>query len=81
MGKPVTAAKVIPLLTMLTGIPTDELEANYAAIRNPSKDTLDRLEAGVKAAAACLKPMPVAALFRYLMASGEARPQRWHHWE
>ena len=40
-----------------------EIRTIDATIRNPSKSTRQRLDGDVSAAAACLKPIPVASLF------------------
>jgi hypothetical protein len=63
MGKAVTPAKTIALLSELTGIPVGEIRAMDEQIRHPSKSTRARLDDDVPAAAACLKPLPVASLF------------------
>ena len=63
MGKPVTYAKAIALLAHLTGIPVGEIRAMDEAIRKPDRKTRRRLDDDVPAAAACLKPVPVASLF------------------
>ena len=63
MGKAVTPAKTIALLSELTGIPVGEIRDMDTAIRKPSKSTHERMDKDVSAAAACLKPIPVAKLF------------------
>jgi hypothetical protein len=63
MGKAVTPAKTIALLSELTGIPVGEIRDMDKAIRKPSKSTMKRLNEDVAAAATCLKPVPVARLF------------------
>lgn len=63
MGKPVTHAKTIALLAQLTGIPAGEIRPMDESIRKPDRKTRRLLNNHVTAAAACLKPVPVAALF------------------
>jgi hypothetical protein len=64
MGKPMTTAKVIALLSKLTPILPEELRAMYEAQSNPSKSTRKRLNKDARAAAACLQHIPVSSLFR-----------------
>jgi hypothetical protein len=63
MGKPMTTAKVIALLSKLMPIPPEELRAMYEARSTPSQSTQERLDDDIPAAIACLKPVPVSSLF------------------
>jgi hypothetical protein len=63
MGKPLTHAKTIALLAQLAGIPVGEIRAMDESIRKPDRKTRRLLNHDVPAAAACLKPVPVASLF------------------
>lgn len=76
MGKAVTHAKTMALLSLLTGIPVEELRAMDEAGRHPSKDTCERLDKDVRAAAACLKPEPVNQV---LLRRLQANPILIHH--
>lgn len=64
MGKPITTAKVIALLSQVTSIPRDELRAMYEGQSKLSDSTRKRLNNDLPAAAACFKPVPVSSLFR-----------------
>ena len=64
MGKPMTTAKVIALLSKLTPIPSEELRAMYEARSCPSQSTQERLDDDIPAAIACMQPVPVSSLFR-----------------
>lgn len=63
MGKPMTTAKVVALLSKLLPIPPQELRAMYEVQSNPSSKTRRTLIKDVTAAMACLKSVPVTSLF------------------
>ena len=63
MGKPMTTAKVIALVSELLPISSEELRAMYEAHSKLSDSTRERLDDDVTAAAACLNPVPVSSLF------------------
>lgn len=65
MGKPITYAKTIALLSQLTGMPVARIREMDETIRKSSESTIKRLDHDVPAAAACLKPVPVAWLFKW----------------
>ena len=64
LGKDVTAAKIIALLSRVTSFSLDELRAMYDQQLNPSKSSRMRLTKDIKAAVDCLKSVPVSSLFR-----------------
>ena len=66
MGDPVTVAKNIALLSVLTDIPIDELKAWDREIRQPSESTLKRLEEEITVLLPFLKPEPVSTLFQQI---------------
>lgn len=63
LGKPITHAKTIALLSQLTSIPLDELRKIDEELRHPSVDTRERLDEAVPEAARWLTPVPVSTLF------------------
>jgi hypothetical protein len=62
-GKPITHAKTIALMSLLTSIPLEDLRAMDEEIRHPSLSTRERLDLDVQMEAARLKPVPVSTLF------------------
>jgi hypothetical protein len=70
MGDPVTVAKTIALMSVITPIPIEELQAWDKEIRKPSASTLKRLKKEVPAARKYLCPMPISSLFQQLDAPG-----------
>ena len=72
MGKPMSTAKVIALLSELWPRPPEELRAMYEARTKPSDSTQERLDDDIPAAAACLKAVPVSSLFRPEAYSSQA---------
>ncbi len=62
MGKPMTAAKIIALLSRVTSIPLEELRAMHDEQSHPSDSTRKRLNKDVPEAAACLRLVPVSSL-------------------
>lgn len=65
MGKAVTSAKTIALLSQLTGIPAQEIHAMRDTICKPSRATLYLLEKDVSAAMACMKPASIVKSLGY----------------
>jgi hypothetical protein len=63
LGKPVTHAKTIALLSQLTPIPIEELRSIDEELRAPSKSTRERLDEDVPVAASWLTPIPASSLF------------------
>ncbi len=71
LGKPVTHAKAIALLSQLTSTPLEEIRSIYEELSSPSKSTRERLDEAVPIAASWLTPIPVASLFTTTMYSAQ----------
>ncbi len=76
MGKPMTTAKVVALLSELTSIPSEELRAMYEARSAPSPKTHRRLFEDGVAAEGFLKKIPVSSLFRPEVYADRLNDQR-----
>ena len=63
-GKPMTSAKFIALLSRLTSIPLDELQAMDEDIRDPSKRTIGRLDKDLEIEFNRLAPVSASSLFQ-----------------
>ena len=76
-GDPVTHAKALALLSIITPVPIEELIAMDEEIRHPSQSTRKRLKKDIPAALAGLRPTPVSELFQPLdtlvVQSGDTR--------
>jgi hypothetical protein len=59
----VTHSKMIATLSVVTGVPADEIIEMYAKESQCCEDTGDEVRKGVDEAIACLTPMPVSMLF------------------
>lgn len=62
-GKPITHAKTIALISLLTSIPLEDLRTMDNLIRDPSLSSRKRLDIDVPIEAARLKPVAVSTLF------------------
>lgn len=71
LGKPVTHAKTIALLSQLTPIPIEELRSIDEELRAPSKSTRKRLDEDVPLAASWLTPIPASSLFTSAVYSAQ----------
>lgn len=78
MGKPLTAAKAIALLSEITSIPLSELKAIHANNSRSSESTRKRLDKDVASAAEHLRSVAVRSLFHpgayAVRATGKPRP-------